>query len=135
VDAHPDELILRGLPEGDADLVVELSHPYFVPAVLRVPIRATLERGSTETVAPVVPAIGGSIHVEPQRAVAARITRAGGEPRLAAADGGRIAFDNLASGRYGVELCDDTGCATVSRAWDDVEVVPARTIELRVDSP
>ena len=131
VDAYPDELIIRGLPEGAADLNVSLSHPYFLPPVINVPIRAELERGTTETVSPLIPAVGGVIRVESDIGVAGRITDSEAESRLEDTDEERVLFENLPPGRYRVELCGDAECATVLRSWDGVEVAPLKTVDLQ----
>lgn len=131
IDSHHDAVVLRGLPEGEADLEVALSHPYFVPAVIRVQIREELERGGTTRVVPVIPAVGGVIRFDLEQAVAARIVDGAGSERVERSRAGGPVFENLAPGRYRVDLCGDVDCATIERSWDEVDVAPLKTIVLR----
>ena len=131
VDAYPDELMIRGLPEGDADLKLSFSHPFFLPPVITVPIRARLERGATETVSPVIPTVGGVIRIDLDHGAAGRVINSEGEPRIEQTGEGRIVFENLTPGSYRVELCGDEKCSATQRAWDDVEVAPLTTVVLQ----
>jgi hypothetical protein len=130
VDAHPDALVIRELPEGEAELEIGLSHPCFVPPVVRVPLRAELQRGKTEQLAPLIPVIGGVIHLEGETGCGARLTHPGGKQDRRQVETGRIAFENLLPGIYHLELCADASCEVVLRSWDRVEVAPMATVKL-----
>ena len=125
VDAYPDQLVLRGLPEGRARLTVTLRNGFFLPQpelVFRV--EGELEEGRTLHGAPSILAVGGIVRLESEAGAAARLIAETEDPRIEPLSSGAAEFWSVPPGEYSLELCLDPDCAAVLQSWRNIRVRP-----------
>jgi len=134
-ETSADRILLRELPEGDAELDLTIDHPYFLPsAKIHGSFPVELVRGGITPVFLTVDAIGGAVRVR-GTGLTARLLAANGTARVARIADGAALFEGVAPGIYRAELCGNVGCSEILRAWDRVIVNIATTAELADRNP